>query len=194
MNLPNRITLTRICLIPVFAAVFYIEAIPYNFLISAVLFLFAASTDFLDGYIARKRGLVTNLGKFLDPIADKVLISTAMILLLTRPLCFQAVGGWGIIAAGGMVALILARELIVSGFRMIAAGQNVVLAADNLGKLKTVAQDFAMSVLIMVMPFLDTKTGEVFNYIGLAAFALSAVLTVWSGINYIVKNREVLKD
>ena len=194
MNLPNRITLTRICLIPVFAAVFYIEAIPYNFLISAVLFLLAASTDFLDGYIARKRGLVTNLVKFLDPIADKVLISTAMILLLTRPLCFQAVGGWGIIAAGGMVALILARELIVSGFRMIAAGQNVVLAADNLGKLKTVAQDFAMSVLIMVMPFLDTKTGEVFNYIGLAAFALSAVLTVWSGINYIVKNREVLKD
>lgn len=194
MNLPNRITLTRICLIPVFAAVFYIEAIPYNFLISAVLFLLAASTDFLDGYIARKRGLVTNLGKFLDPIADKVLISTAMILLLTRPLCFQAVGGWGIIAAGVMVALILARELIVSGFRMIAAGQNVVLAADNLGKLKTVAQDFAMSVLIMVMPFLDTKTGEVFNYIGLAAFALSAVLTVWSGINYIVKNREVLKD
>ena len=194
MNLPNRITLTRICLIPVFAAVFYIEAIPYNFLISAVLFLLAASTDFLDGYIARKRGLVTNLGKFLDPIADKVLISTAMILLLTRPLCFQAVGGWGIIAAGGMVALILARELIVSGFRMIAAGQNVVLAADNLGKLKTVAQDFALSVLIMVMPFLDTKTGEVFNYIGLAAFALSAVLTVWSGINYIVKNREVLKD
>ena len=159
-----------------------------------MLFLLAASTDFLDGYIARKRGLVTNLGKFLDPIADKVLISTAMILLLTRPLCFQAVGGWGIIAAGGMVALILARELIVSGFRMIAAGQNVVLAADNLGKLKTVAQDFAMSVLIMVMPFLDTKTGEVFNYIGLAAFALSAVLTVWSGINYIVKNREVLKD
>ncbi len=76
MNLPNRITLTRICLIPVFAAVFYIEAIPYNFLISAVLFLLAASTDFLDGYIARKRGLVTNLGKFLDPIADKVLIST----------------------------------------------------------------------------------------------------------------------
>lgn len=194
MNLPNRITLTRICLIPVFAAVFYIEAIPYNFLISAVLFLLAASTDFLDGYIARKRGLVTNLGKFLDPIADKVLISTAMILLLTRPLCFQAVGGCGIIAAGCMVALILARELIVSGFRMIAAGQNVVLAADNLGKLKTVAQDFAMSVLIMVMPFLDTKTGEVFNYIGLAAFALSAVLTVWSGINYIVKNREVLKD
>ncbi len=194
MNLPNRITLTRICLIPVFAAVFYIEAIPYNFLISAVLFLLAASTDFLDGYIARKRGLVTNLGKFLDPIADKVLISTAMILLLTRPLCFQAVGGWGIIAAGGMVALILARELIVSGFRMIVAVQNVVLAADNLGKLKTVAQDFAMSVLIMVMPFLDTKTGEVFNYIGLAAFALSAVLTVWSGINYIVKNREVLKD
>lgn len=194
MNLPNRITLTRICLIPVFAAVFYIEAIPYNFLISAVLFLLAASTDFLDGYIARKRGLVTNLGKFLDPIADKVLISTAMILLLTRPLCFQAVGSWGIIAAGVMVAVILARELIVSGFRMIAAGQNVVLAADNLGKLKTVAQDFAMSVLIMVMPFLDTKTGEVFNYIGLAAFALSAVLTVWSGINYIVKNREVLKD
>lgn len=194
MNLPNRITLTRICLIPVFVAVFYIQAIPYNYLISAVIFQLAASTDFLDGYIARKRGLVTNLGKFLDPIADKVLISTAMVLLLTRPVCFEAVGSWCIIVAGVLVAVILARELIVSGFRMIAAGQNVVLAADNLGKIKTVVQDFAMTVLLAVMPFLDTGTGEVFNYIGLAAFALCAVLTVWSGANYIIKNRQVLKN
>lgn len=194
MNLPNRITLTRICLIPVFLAVFYIDAIPYNYLISAALFQLAASTDFLDGYIARKRGLVTNLGKFLDPIADKVLISTAMVLLLTRPVCFEAVGDWGVIVAGLLVALILARELIVSGFRMIAAGQNVVLAADNLGKLKTVVQDFAMTVLLAVMPFLDTKTGEIFNYIGLASFALCAVLTIWSGANYIVRNRQVLKN
>lgn len=84
MNLPNKITMSRICLIPVFAVIFLLDVIPYNYLIACAVFVVAACTDFIDGHIARSRGLVTNLGKFLDPIADKVLVSTALILLLVR--------------------------------------------------------------------------------------------------------------
>ena len=84
MNLPNKITLSRICLIPVFAVIFFLDMIPYNYFIAGVIFVVAACTDFIDGHIARSRGLVTNLGKFLDPIADKVLVAAAFIFLLVR--------------------------------------------------------------------------------------------------------------
>ncbi len=193
MNLPNKITLTRICMIPVLVAVFYISAIPYRFLISAIVFFVASSTDFLDGYLARKNGQVTNLGKFLDPIADKVLNSTAFILLLTVPTAFCLLGNGGLVAAGILVSVIIARELIVSGFRMIAAGQSVVLAADKIGKLKTVAQDGAIVFLLVSMDFLDCAAGKASAYVGLALFALCAFLTVLSGVNYIVRNRQVLR-
>ena len=111
MNLPNKITLTRILLIPVFAVFFFVEAIPQNYFIACLVFIIASCTDFLDGHIARKRGLVTNLGKFLDPIADKVLVSTAFILLLTRPEALEVLwqGEWVMIYAGICVAVILAR-------------------------------------------------------------------------------------
>lgn len=206
MNLPNKITLTRIFMIPVFVVIFYLGALsPWCYLASAVVFLLAALTDALDGHIARSRNLVTNLGKFLDPIADKVLVSTAFIVLLTVPAAFVApFGGWGLIAAGICVAVILARELIVSGFRMIAAGRSLVLAADKLGKIKTVLQDIAIAFLLVAMTFLALGAGEpeqgvyvvglIFAYIGLAAFALCTVFTVVSGVNYIVKNKQVLKD
>ena len=143
MNLPNKITLTRIFMIPVFVAVFYCGYLSkWCFLASAIVFLLAAATDALDGYIARSRNLVTNFGKFLDPIADKVLVSTALIVILTIPTAFQVVlyGSLGIVAAGVCVSLILARELIVSGFRIIAAGRNLILAADKFGKIKTVTR------------------------------------------------------
>ncbi len=193
MNLPNKITLTRIFMIPVFVAIFYLTVIPCNYLIAGVIFLVAALTDALDGHIARSRNLVTNLGKFLDPIADKVLVSTAFIVLLTRPQAFTLLGGWGMIVAGVLVALILARELIVSGFRMIAAGQNIVLAADKLGKIKTTFQDAAIALVLASMSFLTSTAGQVVAYIGLVCFVMCAVLTVVSGVNYIVKNRQVLK-
>ena len=117
MNLPNKISLTRICMIPVFVVAFFLEGVlPYNFLISAVIFAVAAFTDFIDGKIARSRGLVTNLGKFLDPIADKVLVSTAMILLLTmKNSVFVGFGNAqeGVyIAAVVCISIIMARELI----------------------------------------------------------------------------------
>jgi len=196
MNLPNKITLSRICLIPVFVVVFYLDVIPCNYLIAAIVFLVAAFTDFLDGHIARSRNLVTDLGKFLDPIADKVLVSTALICLLTRP----AVLEWGVFSSFGLtlggifVAVILARELIVSGFRMVAAGKHVVLAADMLGKSKTVFQDAAIALLLVASSFLDSEFAVVCLYIGWAFFAICTVLTILSGINYIVKNRSVLKE
>ncbi len=196
MNLPNKLTLTRIFMIPLFVLFFYLDAVPYHELIAAAVFMLAAFTDFLDGYIARKYGLVTNMGKFLDPIADKVLVSTAFILMLTRPWVFsyEAFGGWGIITAGISVALIMARELIVSGFRLIAVERGLVLAADKLGKFKTVTQDLAIVALLFTMPFLGNAGSMAGCAVGFALLLLATVLTVLSGCNYIIKNRQVLKE
>ena len=219
MNLPNKITLTRIFMIPVFIAVFYCGILsPWCFLASAVVFLGAALTDALDGHIARSRHLVTDLGKFLDPIADKVLVSTALIVLLTVPTAFTVdpFDAYGLSVAGALVALLLARELIVSGFRIIAAGKRLVLAADKLGKIKTVFQDVSIALLLASMTFLALgaeavrdefilgareemllnlyRAGEIIAYIGLVCFVLCSVLTVVSGVNYLVKNKKVLKD
>ena len=197
MNLPNKITLTRIFMIPVFVLFFYLDVLNgWNFLIAAIIFLLAASTDALDGHIARSRGLVTNLGKFLDPIADKVLVSTAFILLLTRGAIFEVsfFEGWGLIVAGICVAVILARELIVSGFRMIAAERNLVIAADKLGKIKTTFQDASIVLILAGAAFCDTSAGMVILIVGIFFFYICTVLTVVSGVNYIVKNKHVLRD
>lgn len=219
MNLPNKITLTRICMIPVFVAVFYCGLLtPWCYLASAGVFLLAASTDAIDGHIARSRHLVTDLGKFLDPIADKVLVSTAFIVLLTVPASFTVspFEGCGMIVSGICVALILARELIVGGLRMIAAGKRVVLAADKLGKIKTTLQDAAIALLLAGTAFLAVgaeavrdefiigareerlfqlyQAGEIIAYIGLACFVLCTLFTLISGINYLVKNRSVFKN
>ena len=197
MNLPNKITLTRIFMIPVFVAVFYCGLLsPWCYLASAVVFLLAALTDAVDGHIARSRHLVTDLGKFLDPIADKVLVSTAFIVLLTEPMAFQVTPfeNCGLIVAGVCVAVILARELIVSGFRIIAAGKHLVLAADKLGKYKTTFQDVSIALLLACMPFLDKLAGRIVAYVGLACFVVCTLLTLISGVNYLVKNKEVLKD
>ncbi len=197
MNLPNKITLTRIFMIPVFVLLFYLDVMDgWNYLIAAIVFVLAAATDALDGHIARSRGLVTNLGKFLDPIADKVLVSTALILLLTRGWVFEVdfFAGWGLIVAGICVAVILARELIVSGFRMIAAGRGIVLAADKLGKLKTTFQDVAVALILAGMSFLTGQAGVVIVAVGVFCFYVCTLLTVLSGVNYIVKNRQVLRE
>lgn len=189
MNLPNKLTLLRIILIPVFTAIYFISALPCNFLIAAIIFVLAACTDFLDGYIARKYNLVTDLGKFLDPIADKVLVSTALIIMLVP------VGGTVILPsyAAVAVAIILARELIISGFRMVAANKGMVVAADWSGKIKTFAQDIAIAVLLAGAS-LDAGLYSVTNVIGLVALGLATVLTIVSGTECIVKNRAVLKD
>jgi CDP-diacylglycerol--glycerol-3-phosphate 3-phosphatidyltransferase len=192
MNLPNKLSLIRICLIPVFVVFFFLTALPYNYVYAAVVFAVAAVTDFLDGRIARKRGMVTNLGKFLDPIADKVLVATAFVLMLTKYEIFGLFGHDFYVAGAVCVCLILARELIISAFRQIAAANGVVLAADMLGKLKTNAQDYCVVALIASASFAGTAQ-QVISVIGLVLFAAAVILTVISGVSYIVKNPAVLK-
>lgn len=196
MNLPNKMTISRVVMIPVFVLFFYLPFTGHYFVALGV-YCIASLTDLFDGRIARKYGLVTNFGKFLDPIADKVLVLSAMVVFLTVPSVFTAyLGHWAIVAAGCGVALILAREIIVSGFRMVAAGAGIVIAADIFGKYKTVTQDFAVAVLLAgagVCELTEHVAGQVVNAVGLALFALSVLLTVISGVNYIAKNIEVLK-
>ena len=147
-------------------------------------------SDFLDGYIARKYNLVTDLGKFLDPIADKVLVSTALIIMLV-PIGESAIlpNIYGAIA----VAIILARELIVSGFRMVAASKNMVVAADWSGKIKTFVQDIAILVLL-VGASVDPGLYSITNIVGLILLGVATILTIVSGVECIVKNRAVLKE
>ena len=185
-------------MIPVFVAVFFIEAIPYRFAIAAGIFLLAAATDALDGHIARSRGLVTNLGKFLDPIADKVLVATAMILLLTaKEAIFEPFAGFDdglYIAMAVCVSVIMARELIISAFRQIAATAGVVMAADKLGKFKTIFQDVSVVALLVGASFSASQVGQIVLIVGFALFAVATVLTVVSGVAYVVNNKQVLSD
>ena len=189
MNLPNKLTILRIIMIPIFVAVYFIGAIPYNYLIAAVIFVLAAFTDFLDGYIARKYNLITDFGKFLDPIADKVLVAAALIVMLVVPK-----GGAQILPAYAaiFVAVILARELIISGFRMVAASKGKVLAADKVGKIKTFTQDIAITVLLVGAQF-QAGVYTTLNIVGLVALCLATLLTIVSGTEAIVKNASVLK-
>lgn len=189
MNLPNKLTVTRIIMIPLFVAAYFISAIPYNYLISAAIFALAAFTDFLDGHIARKYNLVTDLGKFLDPIADKVLVAAALIIMLVTP-----TGGAEILPAycAIFVAIILARELIISGFRMVAASKGIVLAADKSGKLKTFTQDIAICVLLLGAQF-QSGIYTATNIAGLIMLGIATLLTIISGTEAIVKNIAVLR-
>lgn len=196
MNLPNKLTISRIAMIPVFVLFFYLDFTAHYFVALAV-FAIACLTDLFDGKIARKYNLVTNLGKFLDPIADKVLVLSSLVIMLTVPDIFVAYfGDWAMVAAGCGVALILAREIIISGFRMVAASANMVIAADIFGKYKTVCQDVAVVIMIIsagLDEILQHTAVVVINFVGLSLFALSVILTIVSGVNYLVKNREVLK-
>lgn len=198
MNLPNKLTIARVVMIPLFLALFYVPFKGHYFAALAV-FALASFTDFLDGYFARKYHLITNLGKFLDPVADKILVAAAMIVFLTAPNAFftLGLGGWSLIAGGCCVAIILARELIVSGFRMVAADAGIVIAADIIGKYKTVTQMVSLILLLVSAGLSEFLGGHlavlIINYIGLGFFALATLLTVISGINYVVKNIQVLK-
>ena len=187
MNLPNKLTLLRLCLIPVFTAVFFVSALPYHYIISAVVFVLAAATDFLDGYIARKYNLVTDLGKFLDPIADKVIVVIMLFIFVGD----GTLGGWYNAVIAGVI---MSRELIITAFRIIAVQKHVVLAADNLGKIKTTFLDIGLIALTMA----SLQTGSIggnpfffFRWLGLITYYIGAFFAIVSGINYIVKNKRV---
>ena len=194
MNLPNKLTVMRMVLIPFMMFFYLAEFIPHGIgkIVALVSFVVAALTDLLDGKIARKYNLVTNLGKFLDPIADKILTATALFLLLadgTIP------APWGVI----IVTIIIAREFMVSALRLIAASQGTVLAADIWGKAKTMVQMIAIPILLLV-PFL-VELGGVAGWliltvkiIGWTALGAATVLTIVSGANYLIKNKHCFKD
>lgn len=190
MNLPNKISMIRIFLIPVFIAFFYLTCIPFNYVWAGIVFIVAACTDFIDGHVARKYNLVTDLGKFLDAIADKVLVMTALCLIISVDgiLLNNIVGGIG-------VALILAREFIVSFFRMIAASKSKVIAADKWGKVKTFLQDVCIVVLLLAVDFFKlTSFSKVLRIIGFVLFCASVIVTIVSGVEMFIKNKSVLKE
>ena len=178
MNLPNKLTLFRVILIPFF--VFFLLA-PYfegyGIFIAVAIFIVASITDFLDGKIARKYNLVTNFGKFMDPLADKLLVCSALICLIQ----LESIPAW-------VVIIIIAREFIISGFRLIASDNGVVIAASYWGKFKTAFQMLTVIVLILNIP------NKVFIILGTVLIYVSLALTVISLIDYIAKNKDVLKD
>ena len=177
MNLPNRITVFRIFMIPFFVACMLIKEIPYNEIIAGVIFIIAALSDLVDGKIARHYNLVTNFGKFMDPLADKLLVQSALI-------CFLAKG----LLPAWMVIVILSREFIISGFRVVAADKGIVIAAGIWGKLKTVFQ-MVMSVMLIFHFILP-----VWQLLEQILIWGSLILTIVSLADYIVKNKDVLKE
>lgn len=192
MNLPNKISLTRILLLPVIIFFYLATFIPCNYLIAAIIFTIAATTDFIDGYIARKYNMVTNLGKFLDPIADKLIVMAALILVT----CDGTIPApYGIIAT----IIILSREFIISAFRQVAATKGIVMAADKWGKYKTLFTDISLPLLmllaqVMASGWLSGTGLLVFQIINYVLIGVAVLLTIISGINYIVKNKQVLME
>ena len=198
MNLPNKLTLLRLILIPFFIAAFYLGFFAGHYFVALGIFVVASLTDFLDGYIARKYNMVTDLGKFLDPIADKVLVLAGLIVLIADPYetnVFGKIGIIGIIYGGVGVSIIMAREMVVSSLRMMAAKKGIVLAAEMTGKVKTFFTDVTIIVLLLAGDLLNfaPDVGVVFDYIGLACFGISVLLTIISGCSYLIKNKEVFK-
>ena len=199
MNLPNKLTLSRIILIPFFIAAFY-APFTCHYFVALGIFAIASITDFFDGKIARKRNLVTDLGKFLDPIADKVLVTSAIVVMVADPNAnvFTSVLGYtlGLMLGGIGVVIIIARELVVSSLRMMAAKQGKVLAAEYIGKVKTFFTDVTLVVVLLasgLYEFSDTA-GRITAIIALVGFGISVLLTIISGVSYLVKNKEVFAE
>lgn len=175
MNLPNKLTVLRVIMVPFFVFFMLTDVGgAANKWIALIIFCVASLTDMLDGKIARARNLVTNFGKFMDPLADKLLVCSAMICMIPS----GKLQAW-------IVIVIIAREFIISGFRLVAADNGIVIAASYWGKFKTVAQ-MAM-IIVLIADF-----GGVFDVIGTALIWIALILTVVSLIDYIAKNSQVL--
>lgn len=194
MNLPNWLTVIRMAIIPVFVVLFFVE-FPWHRVAALALFVLACVTDFFDGYIARKENMVTNFGKFLDPIADKTLVACALVAVCVTDPIVEPKDTY-FICIGAFTMIIISRELIVSGFRIVAADRGLALAADKLGKIKTVLQMCALISLLLSYDIYNTQdafVGGVFFYIGFALLAAATFMTLLSGTNYILRNKKVLE-
>jgi len=177
MNLPNKLTIARVCAIPFFLAALLISDAPVWRYIAIVIFILASLTDMLDGYIARSRNLITNFGKFMDPLADKLLVAAALIAMVQLAL----IPAW-------VVVVIISREFLITGFRLIAVEKGNVIAADFWGKLKTVSQMVMVVVVLLPLDFAWLKVA------GIVLIYIAAALTVISAVDYLAKNKGVLKD
>ncbi len=177
MNLPNKLTVLRVILIPFFLVALMVPDFPYGKWIAVAIFIIASFTDMLDGQIARKYNLVTNFGKFMDPLADKLLVCSAMIALIE----LDRLPAW-------VVIIIIAREFIISGFRLVASDNGVVIAAGWWGKVKTVVQ------MVMIIFVMCDFGGSVVHVVELVLIYAALALTVISLIDYLVKNKGVLSD
>ena len=177
MNLPNKITILRVLMIPVFLVILLVDTIPFNEIIALVVFALACITDAIDGHIARKYNLITDFGKFMDPIADKLLVSSALI-------CFTAQG----LIPAWIVVVIISREFIINGFRLIAAEKGVVIAAGKTGKLKTAVQ------MVMCILFIINFDNEIVNIVEQVFMWLALILTVVSLTEYLYKNRKIITE
>ncbi|MDN5277166.1 MAG: CDP-diacylglycerol---glycerol-3-phosphate 3-phosphatidyltransferase [Clostridiales bacterium] len=178
MNLANKITIVRIMLVPIFMALL-LSDFPYSNFVAALIFIVAASTDTVDGYIARKRNEVTNFGKFIDPLADKILVTAALVILVEMGKISSVVA-----------IIIITREFIITGFRVLAASEGIVIAASWWGKAKTITQIIAIvAIMLDNIPF--KWIGFPFDRI---ALALAVVITIVSGIDYIYKNIHILSE
>lgn len=185
MNLPNKLTIFRIILIPFLLVFILFDFIPLDIqirrYIATLIFIVASATDALDGHIARKYNLITNFGKFMDPLADKLLVTSTMIALISIEDAIVPLKAW-------VVILIIAREFFMTGFRTISMEKNVVIAAGNSGKLKTIFQMFMIIFLLLNI------NNIIFIYISYILIIISVFLTIYSLIEYVTKNISVLKD
>ena len=170
-NLPNIITLIRISVVP-FLFILLTEPGEFWSLILAILFAVASITDMLDGYLARKYNMITTMGKFLDPLADKLIVNTAMILMIP----IGRIPAW-------IVAVTIIRDLIVDGIRSIASSEGLYIQASTLGKQKTIAQLFAVTALMVWYPFFGVNS----YIVGMALLYIALLLTIYSGLDYLVK-------
>ncbi|MDR1669909.1 MAG: CDP-diacylglycerol--glycerol-3-phosphate 3-phosphatidyltransferase [Oscillospiraceae bacterium] len=176
MTVPNILTMSRVAVIP-----FFVVSMAMDWRLAAlVLFAAASLTDMLDGYLARKMGQVTKFGKFMDPLADKLLVFAAMVFFLSE----------GTMAAW-VALLVLAREFIISSLRMVAAASGTVIAADWSGKVKTTVQ--IACVLIILTPWHDTALSSGIRLCDAASWLIAAV-TLWSGLDYLIRYRKILRD
>lgn len=192
MNLPNKITVFRFILIPIIIVIsvidsLYAEPLIENLwvgnLIIFVLFAVGAFSDFLDGYLARKHNLVTTFGKFMDPLADKMLVMTVLIILMVQQ--DSKLAPW-------VVIVIMAREFMVMGIRTLAAGENKIIAASKIAKVKTTVQFFMVFILLLGgVPF-ALINGTLSNVIEYVLIYAAAILTIVSGLDYFIKNKEIV--
>ena len=194
MNLPNKLTMLRIILVPFYIFFMLMPVIPHHYLIAFIIFAAASYTDHLDGKIARKHNMITDLGKFADPLADKIMVLAALA-------CFVQLG----ITNAVVLIIIISREFMVTAMRLVASGSGKVVAANVWGKAKTVSQIIAVLVILLLQYILElgnmglvslgdiSALSGIFYIIGSVLLWISAILTIISGVIYIVQNFEFIK-